>query len=58
MKDSKVDEYYYRLGMTIEMRKEVEDWRVLNRDESTGKTPSFAEALRMLISLGINNDSQ
>lgn len=55
MKDSKVSEFFTRLGMTNEMRKQVEDWRIQERDEETGKVPSFSEALRRLIDKGLGN---
>lgn len=44
-----MSEYFFRLGMTNDMRRAVEDWRFENRDKKTGKIPSFAEALRALI---------
>lgn len=50
-----VSEYFFRLGMTNDMRRQVEDWRIENRDPETGKTPSFAEALRSLIELGLSD---
>ena len=47
-----MSEYFFRLGMTEEMRRSVEDWRAENRDPETGRIPSFAEALRTLIDQG------
>ena len=40
--------------MTMDMRRQVEDWRTENRDPETGKTPSFAEALRSLVEKGLD----
>jgi hypothetical protein len=56
MKESKLDEYYCRLGMTNDMRKQIEDWRSLNRDEETGKIPSFVSAIRQLVDKGLGHD--
>lgn len=50
-----MSEYYFRLGMTEEMRRSIEDWRAENRDPETGKVLSFAEAVRQLIASGIEN---
>ena len=50
-----MSEYFFRLGMTNTMRRAVEDWRADNRDPDTGKTPSFAEALRSLIERGLDD---
>jgi hypothetical protein len=50
---SNKSEYFYRFGMTNEMRKSIEDYRASNRDEETGKTPSFGEAMRALIERGL-----
>ena len=51
-----MSEYFFRLGMTEDMRRAVEDWRVENRDQETGRIPSFAEALRVLVQKGLEAD--
>ena len=48
-----MSEYFFRLGMTDDMRRSIEDWRAENRDPATGKVPSFAEAIRQLIAIGL-----
>lgn len=50
-----VSEYFFRLGMTDEMRRRIEDWRIENRDPETGKIPSFSDAVRQLIESGLSN---
>ena len=51
---SKLAEHYVRLGMSNEMRQDVERWRAENRDPETGKVVSFSEALRRLIQAGLS----
>lgn len=53
MRNRGVSEYFFRLGMTDEMRRQIEDWRAENQDPETGKVPSFAEACRQLIAAGL-----
>jgi len=53
MGKSKVSEYFFRLGMTRNMQRQINDWCAANRDETTGKTPSFSEACRTLIEKGL-----
>lgn len=50
-----MSEYFFRLGMTEEMRRSIEDWRAGNQDPETGKVPSFAEACRTLILRGLKD---
>lgn len=50
-----MSEYFFRLGMTDDMRRSIEDWRTENRDPETGKVLSFAEACRQLIARGLSN---
>lgn len=52
---AKLAEHYVRLGMSNEMRQAVEQWRVDNREPETGKVVSFAEALRQLIQIGLED---
>lgn len=49
-----MSEYFFRLGMTDNMRRRIEDWRVENRADGNGKVPSFAEAIRALIERGLS----
>lgn len=48
-----MSEYFFRLGMTDDMRRQIEAWRAENPDPETGKIASFAEACRQLIAAGL-----
>lgn len=50
-----MSEYYIRLGMTERMRKSIEAWRT-SRLEVEGRIPSFSEAVRTLINVGLGNE--
>lgn len=52
-----MSEYFFRFGMTNDMRRAVEDWRIENRDPETGAVPSFAEALRSLVEKGLGSSA-
>ncbi|MGB0903080.1 GIY-YIG nuclease family protein [Halocynthiibacter sp.] len=55
VKDFYVSEHFIRLGMTQEMQRKVNDWCADNRDEGTGKMPSFSEGCRQLIERGLSD---
>lgn len=55
-KSDYVSEYFFRLGMTNDMRRQIEDWRIGHRDPETGKVPSFAEAIRSLVEKALEDE--
>ena len=56
METAKVSEHYMRLGMTEQMRKSIDAWRI-SRLEIDGRIPSFSEAVRALIDVGLGNEN-
>lgn len=54
MKESKVSEHFIRLGMSEDMRMQIEAWRI-GQLKDMGKVPSFSEAVRQLIEKGLFN---
>lgn len=46
-------DHYIRLGMTPQMRDDIERWRI-DQGLKTGKVPSFSDAARQLIQIGLD----
>lgn len=53
--DGNYSDYFTRIKMSEEMRQRIERWRFAQFEE-TGKTPSFSEACRLLIDLGLKDE--
>ena len=51
-KEEYVSDYFFRLGMTADMKASVEQWRVAQLGK-TGSVPSFSDACRQLIEKGL-----
>lgn len=49
-----MSEHFIRLGMSQDMQRQINDWRVQNADAETGKMLSFSEACRKLIQGGLD----
>lgn len=47
-----MSEYFIRLGMSEDMRMQIEAWRI-GQLQVIGKIPSFSEAARQLIEKGL-----
>ncbi len=58
MRNRGLAEHYIRLGMSNEMRANVEEWRINNRDPETGKMVSFSEAVRLLVERGLESKNR
>ena len=49
-----MSEHFIRLGMTDDMRQQIEAWRAKQLQE-TGSIPSFSEAVRLLIAQSLSH---
>lgn len=55
MGKDKLSDHFLRLGISQTMKNDVERWRVAQL-EKTGSVPSFSEAVRRLVQLGLDAD--